>query len=51
MNLVGFLILLALMLVAAYATGPRPGPVTSGHSQIQYTGGSPVNAGGASGDE
>jgi hypothetical protein len=54
MKLAGFLVLLALTFVAAYAAGTRLGPVTTGHSQVQYTGGgsggSTMSTGGASGD-
>lgn len=39
MKLVGFLILLAVIFIAAQAAGARLGPVTTGHSQVQYTGG------------
>lgn len=37
-ELVGFLVLLALIFVCAYVSGGRVGPVTTGRSQIQYTG-------------
>jgi hypothetical protein len=40
MKLVGFLILLAVVFVAAHAAGARFGPVTTSHSRVQYTGGS-----------
>jgi hypothetical protein len=36
MKLVGFLILLAVIFIAAHAVGARLGPVTS---QVQYSGG------------
>jgi hypothetical protein len=39
MKLVGFLILLAMIFIAAHAAGARLGPVTTGHSQVQYVGG------------
>ena len=38
-KLAGFVILLALIFVGAHAAGARLGPVTTGHSRIQYTGG------------
>ena len=37
-KLAGFLVLLALIFVCAHVIGGRIGPVTTGHSQIQYTG-------------
>ena len=39
MKLVGFLILLAVIFIAAHAVGARVGPVTTSHSQVQYSGG------------
>jgi len=39
MKLVGFLVLLAMIFIAAHAAGARLGPVTTSHSQVQYTGG------------
>ena len=36
MKLAGFLVLLAAIFVAAHAAGARLGPVTTGHSQVQY---------------
>jgi hypothetical protein len=39
-KLVGFALLLAVIFIAAHAAGARLGPVTTGHSQVQYTGGS-----------
>jgi hypothetical protein len=39
MKLVGFLVLLALIFAGAHAAGVRLGPVTTGHSHVQYTGG------------
>jgi hypothetical protein len=39
MRLVGFLILLAMVFRVAHAAGARLGPVTTGHSQVQYVGG------------
>jgi hypothetical protein len=38
-KLVGFLVLLALIFAGAHAGGARLGPVTTGHSQVQYDGG------------
>jgi hypothetical protein len=39
MKLVGFLILLAVIFIAAHAVGVRLGPVSTSHSQVQYSGG------------
>jgi hypothetical protein len=39
MKLVGFLILLIVLVIAAHAAGARLGPVTPSSSQVQYTGG------------
>jgi hypothetical protein len=51
MKLAGFLALLALMFIAAWAVGARFGPLTTGHSPVQYTGGggSTMNMGGTDG--
>ena len=38
-KLAGFLVLLALIFVCAHVIGGSAGPVTTGHSQVQYTGG------------
>jgi len=38
-KLAGFLVLLALIFVCAHVIGGNAGPVTTGHSRIQYTGG------------
>ncbi len=38
-KLVGFVVLLGVLFVAAHAAGVRLGPVTTGHTQVQYTGG------------
>ena len=38
-KLAGFLVLLALIFVCAHVIGGSAGPVTTGHSRIQYTGG------------
>jgi len=38
MKLLGFLVLLALIFAGAHAAGARLGPVTTGHSHVQYTG-------------
>lgn len=35
----GFLVLLALIFLCAHVIGRNAGPVTTGHSQVQYTGG------------
>ena len=37
-KLAGFLVLLAAIFVWAHAVGGTVGPVTTGHSQVQYTG-------------
>jgi hypothetical protein len=34
----GFLVLLALIFLCAHVIGRNAGPVTTGHSQVQYTG-------------
>jgi hypothetical protein len=39
MKLVGFLLLLAVIFIAAHAVGARLGPVTTTHSQVKYSGG------------
>jgi hypothetical protein len=49
MKLAGFLVLLALLFLGAYTAGTRVGPVTTGRSPVQYTGGSTTNTGGTSG--
>jgi hypothetical protein len=46
MKLVGFLILLAVIFIAAHAVGARLGPVTTSHSQVQYSGGPGGSGGG-----
>jgi hypothetical protein len=38
MKLASFLILLAVIFIVAHAAGARFGPVTTGHSQVQYVG-------------
>jgi len=40
MKLVGFVVLLAVIFIAAHAAGALFGPVTTSHSHVQYTGGS-----------
>ena len=45
MKLAGFLILLAVIFVAAHAAGARFGPVTTSHSRVQYSGGGSVGPG------
>jgi hypothetical protein len=37
-KLAGFLVLLAAIFACAHAIGARVGPVTTGHSQVQYAG-------------
>jgi hypothetical protein len=37
-KLAGFLVLLAAVFIWAHVVGGTIGPVTTGHSQIQYTG-------------
>ncbi len=37
-KLVGFLALLVAIFVCAHVAGGTAGPVTTGHSQVQYTG-------------
>jgi hypothetical protein len=37
-KLAGFLVVLALVFAAAHAAGAWFGPVTTGHSHVQYTG-------------
>ena len=44
-KLAGFLVLLAAIFVGAHVVGGTAGPVTTGHSQIQYTGGSAGTSG------
>lgn len=39
LKLGAFLVLLAAIFAVAHAAGARLGPVTTGHSQVQYTGG------------
>jgi len=38
-KLAGFLVLLAAIFVWAHVVAGTVGPVTTGHSQVQYTGG------------
>jgi hypothetical protein len=38
-KLAGFLVLLALIFAGAHAAGARLGPVDTGHSRVQYSGG------------
>jgi hypothetical protein len=45
-KLIGFAVLLAVIFIAAHVAGARLGPVTTGHSQVQYTGGSGPGMGG-----
>jgi hypothetical protein len=44
-KLAGFLVLLALIFVCAHVIGSSAGPVTTGHSRIQYTGSGPSTGG------
>ena len=37
-KLAGFLVLLAAIFACAHVIGAKVGPVTTGHSQIEYTG-------------
>ncbi|WP_300610481.1 hypothetical protein [Trebonia sp.] len=46
LKLAGFLVLLALIFAGARMAGARLGPVTTGHSHVQYTG---VTTGGTGG--
>jgi hypothetical protein len=39
LKLAGFIFLLVLIFAGAHVIGARLGPVTTGHSQVQYTGG------------
>ena len=45
-RLAGFLVLLVLVFAGAHAAGARLGPVTTNHSQVQYTGGGAGSGGG-----
>lgn len=38
-KLFGFLVLVAAIFICAHFIGAKVGPVTTGHSQVQYTGG------------
>ena len=49
LKLAGFLILLAAVFAGAHAAGARLGPVTTGHSQVQYDGGVPTGGPGQGG--
>jgi hypothetical protein len=44
-KLVGFVILLAVIFVAAHAVGSRLGPVQAGHARVSYPGMSGMNMG------
>jgi hypothetical protein len=46
MKVVGFLILLAIIFIAAHSIGAHLGPVTTSHSQVQYSGGTGGSGGG-----
>jgi hypothetical protein len=39
LKLAGFLVLLAAVFVGAHLAGTGLGPVTTGHTHVQYTGG------------
>jgi hypothetical protein len=45
-RLAGFLVLLALVFIGAHLAGARLGPVSTSHSQVQYTGGGSGGSGG-----
>jgi len=44
-KLAGFLVLLVLTFACAHVIGGNAGPVTTGHSRIQYTGGGATSGG------
>jgi len=44
-KLAGLLVLLAMVFAYAHVIGARVGPVTTGHSHIQYTGGGAATGG------
>jgi hypothetical protein len=44
-KLAGFLVLLAAIFVCAHVAGDVAGPVTTGHPQVQYTGGGAATGG------
>jgi hypothetical protein len=48
-KLAGFLVLLAAIFAGAHAAGARLGPVTTGHSQIEYDGSVPGSSPGPGG--
>ena len=48
-KLAGFLILLAAIFAGAHAAGARLGPVTTGHSQVEYDGSVPAGRHGTGG--
>jgi hypothetical protein len=45
-KLLGFLLLLALVFAGAHAAGGLLGPLNTGRSQVQYTGGATVSGSG-----
>ena len=49
-KLAGFLVLAAVIFVCAHVVGGRVGPVTTGHSHIQYTGGGAATGGTSTGE-
>ena len=44
-KLAGFLALLIAIFIGAHVVGGTVGPVTTGHSQVQYTGRGPATGG------
>ena len=44
-KLAGFLVLLAAIFVWAHVVGGTVGPMTTGHSRVQYTGGDAATGG------
>ena len=45
LKLAGFLVLVVVIFVCAHFVGGKVGPVTTGHSQVQYTGGGAATGG------
>ena len=43
-KLAGFLVLLAAIFAGAHAAGARVGPVTTGHSRVEYSGSVPTGS-------
>lgn len=48
-KLTGFLVLLAVIFAGAHLAGARLGPVTTGHTHVQYDGGGNSGGSGMSG--